>query len=114
MSDNISRQAALEALCNVCDKNCNKSEFVYNAPQAEQVILCPEHYALCNLQPAQQEQRTGEYVHVSGYDDQYKCTACGIDIVPMRVVKFCPECGAKILKMISGERVRYPWEGAKV
>ena len=35
-------------------------------------------------------------------------------IIPMRVVKFCPECGAKILKMISGERVRYPWEGAKV
>lgn len=59
----------------------------------------------------QPEQRTGEYVHVSGYSDQYKCTACGIDIVPMRVVKFCPECGAKILKMTSGNRIRYPWKG---
>lgn len=64
--------------------------------------------SMTTIQP---EQRTGEYVHVSGYDDQYKCTACGIDIVPMRVVKFCPECGAKILKMTSGNRIRYPWEG---
>lgn len=64
-----------------------------------------------NLPPVTPKQRTGEYVHVSGYSDQYKCTACGIDIVPMRVVKFCPECGTKILKMISGERIIYPWEG---
>lgn len=66
---------------------------------------------IAELPPVTPKQRTGEYVHVSGYSDQYKCTACGIDIVPMRVVKFCPECGAKILKMISGERVIYPWEG---
>lgn len=53
MSDTISRQAALDALCAVCGNDCDKSEFVYNAPQDEQVIICPEHYCLCTLPPAQ-------------------------------------------------------------
>lgn len=51
--DTISRSAALNALCAVCGKACDKSEFVYNAPQDEQVILCPEHYCLCTLPSAQ-------------------------------------------------------------
>lgn len=102
--DCISRQAAILQLSH--NKNKGDEEWELAVENDIQTIW--------KLPPAQPEQRTGEYVHVSGYDDQYKCTACGIDIVPMRVVKFCPECGAKILKMISGERVRYPWEGAKV
>ena len=53
MDDLISRQAAIDALCAVCGKSCDKSEFVYNAPQDEQVILCPEHYCLCTLPSAQ-------------------------------------------------------------
>ena len=53
MCDLIDRQAAIDALCAVCGKSCDKSEFVYNAPQDEQVILCPEHYALCTLPSAQ-------------------------------------------------------------
>lgn len=57
MNDAISRAAALDALCAVCGKACDKSEFVYNAPQDEQVILCPEHYCLCTLPPAQSEQQ---------------------------------------------------------
>ena len=52
-SDCISRQAAIDALCAVCGKACDKSKFVYNAPQDEQVILCPEHYCLCTLPSAQ-------------------------------------------------------------
>ena len=54
-TDIISRQAAIDALCAVCGKACDKSKFVYNAPQDEQVILCPEHYCLCTLPPAQPE-----------------------------------------------------------
>lgn len=54
-SDCISRQAAIDALCAVCGKACDKSKFVYNAPQDEQVILCPEHYCLCTLPSAQPE-----------------------------------------------------------
>ena len=50
-NDSISRQAAIDALCAVCGNDCDKSEFVYNAPQDEQVILCPEHYCLCTLPP---------------------------------------------------------------
>jgi len=51
--DCISRQQAIDAICAVCGNDCDKSEFVYNAPQDEQVILCPEHYCLCTLPSAQ-------------------------------------------------------------
>ena len=53
--DLIDRQAAIGALFAVCGKACDKSKFVYNAPQDEQVILCPEHYCLCTLPSAQPE-----------------------------------------------------------
>ena len=53
MKDLIDRQATIDALCAVCGKACDKSKFVYNAPQDEQVILCPEHYCLCTLPSAQ-------------------------------------------------------------
>lgn len=55
MDDLISRQAAIDALCSVCGYDCDKSEFIYNAPQDEQVILCPEHYVLTQLPSAQPE-----------------------------------------------------------
>ena len=59
-SDTISRQQAIDALCSVCNAlggghNCDKTKFVYNAPFDEQVILCPEHYALTMLPSAQPE-----------------------------------------------------------
>ena len=53
--DTISRQMAIDAICAICGNDCDKSEFVYNAPQTEQVILCPEHYALSTLPSAQPE-----------------------------------------------------------
>lgn len=55
MNDLIRRQDAIDALCAVCGNDCDKSEFVYNAPQDEQVILCPEHYCLCTLPSAETE-----------------------------------------------------------
>ena len=57
MDDLISRQEAIEALCSVCGYDCDKSEFIYDAPQDEQVILCPEHYALTQLPSVQPKQR---------------------------------------------------------
>lgn len=53
--DTISRQAAIDAMCLACGYDCDKSKFVYNAPQDEQVIMCPEHYALSTLPSAQPE-----------------------------------------------------------
>ena len=55
MDDTISRKCAIDALCAACGKACDKSKFVYNATQDEQVILCPEHYCLCTLPSAQPE-----------------------------------------------------------
>lgn len=51
----IEKQAAIDAMCLACGHDCDKSKFVYNAPQDEQVIMCPEHYALSTLPPAQLE-----------------------------------------------------------
>ena len=51
--DAISRQAAIDAMCCACGYDCDKSKFVYNAPQDEQVIMCPEHYALSTLPSVQ-------------------------------------------------------------
>lgn len=53
MDDLISRQAAIDAMCWTCGYDCDKSKFVYNAPQDEQVIMCPEHYALSTLPSVQ-------------------------------------------------------------
>lgn len=49
----ISRQQAIDAICSVCGSDCDKSKFIYNAPQDEQVIMCPEHYALSTLPSTQ-------------------------------------------------------------
>ena len=59
MSNLIDRQKAIDAVCSVCGCDCDKSEFVYDAPQDEQVILCPEHYALTSLPSAQPESCEG-------------------------------------------------------
>ena len=55
MSNLIDRQAAIDAMCLACGHDCDKSKFVYNAPQDEQIIMCPEHYALSTLPSAQPE-----------------------------------------------------------
>lgn len=49
----INRQQAIDAICFICGKNCDKNKFIYNAPQDEQVIPCPEHYVLSTLLTAQ-------------------------------------------------------------
>ena len=54
-TDTISRQAAIDVMCSFCGHDCDKSKFVYNAQQDEQVIMCPEHYVLSALPSAQSE-----------------------------------------------------------
>ena len=57
MCDLIYRQNAIDAMCLACGHDCDKSKFVYNAPQDEQVIMCPEHYALSTLPSAEQPEK---------------------------------------------------------
>ena len=94
-SDLIDRQAAIEALCAACGKACDKSKFVYNAPQDEQVILCPEHYSLCTL-PSAQPKRGKWILDRSG---AYCCSECmepcaGYVMMKPRD-KFCKMCGSR-------------------
>ena len=100
----ISREQAIDAICFVCGSACDKSKFVYNAPQDEQVILCPEHYALSTLPSAQHEQRTGKWIpqdhnkrvgNISTCVYYYPtCSECGK--VGNETYKYCPHCGAKM------------------
>ena len=72
--DLISRQVAIDAICAICGNDCDKSEFIYNAPQDEQVIMCPEHYALSTLPPAQPEQHLDEWcTDCKEYDHENSC-----------------------------------------
>lgn len=52
MDDLISRQEAINAMCWACGLlDCYK----YDCDKDEQVIICPEHYALSTLPSAQPE-----------------------------------------------------------
>lgn len=101
VTDCISRQAAIDALCSVCGADCDKSEFVYDGKQEEQVILCPEHYVLTQLPSAQSERKKGVWIPqnhsktngtVSTAVYYYpKCSVCG---QYANYTNFCPNCGA--------------------
>ncbi len=108
--DCISRQQAIDALCSVCNAlggghNCDKTKFVYNAPFDEQVILCPEHYALTMLPSAQPERKTGRWIPCpqnASWLYVYKCSECGgylqISDVDGKGYKanYCSYCGTKM------------------
>ena len=95
-NDLISRQAAIDALCAVCGKACDKSKFVYNAPQYEQVILCPEHYCLCTLPSAQPE--TAKRIVGKSRDGMtlwYQCDMCNEPVDAQD--NFCRGCGRRFV-----------------
>lgn len=102
--DLISRQAAIDAMCSVCGHDCDKSKFVYNAPQDEQVIMCPEHYALSTLpsaQPDVPDTNVGKWINYwvnPNREDSlcFKCDQC--DKLNSGKTNYCPNCGAKMLK----------------
>ena len=94
MSDLISRQAAIDALCNdYCDghQDC-------------------KHYPKCeNLKsiqklPSAQPVRHGKWKQWDsyGFEDTYKCMACGESFVLIEGTpitngyKYCPSCGANM------------------
>ena len=51
-SDVIYRNDAIGVVCSACGNDCDKSEFLYDVPQDEQIILCPEHYGLAIMPSA--------------------------------------------------------------
>ena len=83
MSDLIDRQAAIDAICSVCGNDCDKSKFLYDAPQDEQIIICPEHYVLTQLPSAQ---KTGRWI-------DGMCSECEESTQDF-LTNFCPNCGA--------------------
>ena len=96
MTDLIERQAAIDALCAVCGMACDKSEFVYNAPQDEQVILCPEHYCLCILPSAQPE--TAKRIVGKSRDGMtlwYQCDMCNEPVDEQD--NYCRGCGRRLI-----------------
>ena len=97
----ISQQAAIDALCSVCNAlggghNCDKTKFVYNAPFDEQVILCPEHYALTMLPSAQPE--TAKRIVGKSRDGMtlwYQCDMCNEPVDAQD--NYCRGCGRRLI-----------------
>jgi hypothetical protein len=107
MNELIYKQDAIDAMCLACGYDCDKSEFVYNAPQDEQVIMCPEHYALSTL-PSAEPRKKGKWIplQLSIANPPYQCSCCSKN-APMvetgslvnryleaLLTDFCPNCGA--------------------
>lgn len=51
-SEAIYRNDAIGVVCSACGNDCDKSKFLYDVPQGEQIILCPEHYGLATMSSA--------------------------------------------------------------
>ena len=99
MDDLISRQAAIDAMCCACGYDCDKSKFVYNAPQEEMVIMCPEHYALSTLPPAQPEIKKGKWIRTRTltHDGELYCNQCEQEHPEQKIIwNFCPNCGCRM------------------
>jgi hypothetical protein len=96
MSDLISRQAAIDAMCLACGHDCDKSKFVYDAPQDEQVIMCPEHYALSTLPSADRPTGKWELIESEHVENIYLCTHCRNYEAWGETEKtpYCPQCGS--------------------
>lgn len=95
--DCVDRQAAIDAMCWACGHDCDKSKFVYNAPQDEQVIMCPEHYALSTLPSAQPERKKGKWIRTRTmtHDGELYCDQCEQEHPEQKKIwNFCPNCGA--------------------
>ena len=95
MNDLIYRQNAIDARCSACGYDCDKSEFVYNAPQDEQVIMCPEHYVLSTLPSADSERKKGKWNRLAY--DTFNCPNCGHTFIVVQgesFMNFCPNCNA--------------------
>lgn len=60
MSDVIYREDAIGTVCSACGNDCDESEFLYDVPQDEQIILCPEHYGLATM-PSAVSPNNGDY-----------------------------------------------------
>ena len=114
MNELIYKQEAIETMCLACGHDCDKSKFVYNAPHDEQVIMCPEHYALSTLPSAstdlstfldklwkiayergkEEGRKKGKWIDKSdGIEGAWNyCSVCMEQAIDL--YDFCPNCGA--------------------
>ncbi len=96
----VYRQAAIDALCSVCGVDCDKSKFVYDGKQEDQVILCPEHYALTQLPSAQPERKTGKWLPDNRPGGGFwVCSCCKFPseaFAADKLYKYCPVCGCRM------------------
>lgn len=89
MSDLISRQAAIEALCRECSGESTPCD----------PFLCSEVIAIQKLPSTEPERPKGEWIHIRDEEDGnalYECSVChkGEVHVPIVEVSYCWNCGA--------------------
>ena len=108
MSDLISRQAAIEAICKACSIEGDYHEC---DGYPETSTCCEGKVALKALPSAQPERKKGKWIHeiVNSYTEKTYCSECGKSALfvyvsddyygvhthgEIRKTDFCPHCGA--------------------
>lgn len=100
MDDLISRQAAIDALDELCDRECEYSK-------QQRSVMCGACHlgsafdVIENLPSAQQERKMGKWYYKiirRNYNDDeyYMCSECGAKIVNPEYKNYCPNCGAEM------------------
>ena len=92
-TDCISRQAAIDAHCELCPDRGNCSD------------ICPD-VEVFKLLPSVQERKKGRWIEQEDYnlDTYYDCSVCGeswctVDGTPWENgMNYCPHCGASMTK----------------
>jgi len=109
MTDLISRQAAIDVVCSVCEVETPKTcSTIQNGDR-----WCFEVYNLLNLPSAEPVQREEcEYIITkgkAGYHEEYKCSVCGDSFywtqdrnIPSKF-NYCRNCGRKVIRFIEKE-----------
>ena len=91
MDDTISRQAAIEALDALCDRECEYSK----QQRSFMCGACRLGSAFDVIDELPSAERRGRWIYNANFaEPPFKCSACGKS--QGRLSNYCPDCGARM------------------